>query len=311
MGLQAWIYVDDSDGVINAGSILPQQHYTEYKDTGNEQFSPENSTIARTYMVRWEERAAFLDDLLGYSRQNNTDILRVLPDEHPEYPLFFAQEAQVKGGGQLTNRGIGGQFAPLWNVGFINTVYKAFDFAVIADDLVTGEWERFTTKSAAPNTTFLSLNSAFVWRNTQFAGVPRVITSAPGIRLPSVELKYTWRQIPGVLPDRYAIPTIDNIQTCLGTLNNATFDGYLAGTLLFAAVNPKLMKPRLATNPVPYWDLEYTFILRNNGTDAVSGGAIGHNFLFDPRQQLWDMPIEPGSKQPMYTSSNFALLFEF
>ncbi len=126
--------------------------------------------------------------------------------------------------------------------------------------------------------------------------------------VPTIQRSLTWHMIP-----RSAVP-VGAIISQQGTVNNAAFDGYPAGTLLFDGVKPRRYRdPRL--NRVI--DLQYRFSCKPNVNRF--GGLLGWNSAleFIPQNganpafvdyvNLWSDTGGRGS--PPYRSSNFATLF--
>ncbi|HVS37422.1 MAG TPA: hypothetical protein VMS17_17805 [Gemmataceae bacterium] len=126
--------------------------------------------------------------------------------------------------------------------------------------------------------------------------------------VPVTTRKLTWHMVP-----RNAVP-IEAIIAQQGTVNNAPFDGWPTGTLLFDSVEPRRYRDPLLNRCI---DLTYTMIGKPNINRF--GQALGHNsaLKFIPAQPpnpafvdydyVWS--DKNGQGNPPYRSSNFANLF--
>lgn len=84
MGLELWTYT-----TANVGS-LGVFEYAEAKETGKMTFATGSSTANRVFYVAWDSFPNFLDSLLGWSRTAGGNVIRILPDEHPDLNGFWA-----------------------------------------------------------------------------------------------------------------------------------------------------------------------------------------------------------------------------
>jgi hypothetical protein len=232
---------------LNPPGVAPEnlgnKQYLEYKESGKEQYSPGASTANRVFLVAWAYSTDFIDDLLGYSYlDGSNNIRRVLPDEHPTSDKFFAEDCSVEGIGKLGETISG---TAHFTLAKITANYKPRDYAVLADEKITTELDRFVTRGYAFNGDFLTLQNGM-----RFVTSGRVLNAPPARITTSIELHYTWHDVPAKPSLPFVVPNWAAISSCFGCVNSTTFDpngaGYSPGTVLFAGVDPKMVTNKLA-----------------------------------------------------------------
>lgn len=153
-------------------------------------------------------------------------------------------------------------------------------------------WQRYITKIAKPSGEFLTLpvsggvppTHSYRWAGTGEAVAP-VVERGIGRLLASCNLQVTWHQVPErAVPSIFVNPDLTEpamIDTTIGKVNNALFNGFRKGTLLLLGVS---MNPFRS----PFGDriFDIVFMLKyfeplaptSPSTDPVSG----HNFVYKP-----------------------------
>jgi hypothetical protein len=296
MALDAWQYAPN----VSPDALVNYQ-YMELRESGKESYSPGNSTANRCFMVAWDDRAFFLDDLLGYSYLQGTTIHRVLPDVHPEIDNFYATDAQVDGMGVL---GKADNNSISWTNAKVTTNYKPAVYSVLPDSKISPysqspqagtytELDRYTSRQYGFSADYLTINGAM-----KFVTAPNVVLSNPPGRITqAMQLNYTWHQVPAKDSYPFQPPNIKAIQNCLGKVNSVVFDinggNFPAGTVLFIGVDPKMMTP-LLTNDVFYWEITYNFLVRNNGA-GLNGETAGHQYIYRIDLGKYDLITNDGT----------------
>jgi hypothetical protein len=324
MSLENWNYAPDG---ITAANLGPND-YLEDRKTGKEQYSPGTATANRSFIVRWGARSRFLDDLLGYSYLDVSDnVLRVLPAEHPEIENFFAEDATVEGEGVL---GATLSDSCDWTIARINVNYKSRDYAVLADNAVSTELERYTSRTFAVAAENLTLQG-----NMQFVTTCSVLQSPPTKLTMSMECTYVWHEVPANPDQPFIVPNLTAITNCVGRVNSVTFDPTALnappGTVLFLGLDPKMVCGKLCadTSPAPlgnyHWEIQMKFLYRNNGQKTASrrcargiSGSVteyaGHNWVYNVDASLndWDLITSDGTTTGprVYTSANLNTLWD-
>jgi hypothetical protein len=253
--------------------------------------------------------------LLGWSYLDpNNTIQRILPAEHDDIDNFFAEDATIEGMGVLGHTGN----SVTWTVAKVNVNYKPRDYNV--KNTYATELDRFITRTFSVNADYLSLNG-----QVKFCSNQLMLNNAPGRITATMELTYTWHQVPAKNSNPFEVPNLNSIAACLGQVNSTTFDanngsgGYPPGTILFLGIDPKMLTGKrhgdTATNPNGnyFWEIQHKFLYRNNGLVTITQGATssssfvgpppsiteyaGHNFIFNiaPSVYKWDLVTANGS----------------
>lgn len=295
-------------------------------------FNPGNSGWNQSYLVGWDSAVTsssssssssgsggggystadannlqnFLSDLLGYSYLDNSNGLhRVLPEYLGDWPVFYAEKADVKGEGNIRTTDNLGINTPTARV---TVSFKPLDFDVVPDDELSGEvgqeLERYVRRGGGFSSQYLTLDGKFKYCTdpTQQLG------TSPGKNVGEQELNYTWMQIPGLIGKPFVPPNMKAIVACIGCVNNKPFDTVAGingppGTVLFSSVDVKMELPSLGgsqaqpflTNGGLYtWTETFKFLYRNYGTYStaasgypgqggnalLNGVPIGHQFKY-------------------------------
>lgn len=296
MSLSSWNYQPNVEP-----DALGDNDYFELKESGKESYSPGASSANRLLMCNWDVRPDFLDDLLGWSApgsQGQGTIHRVLPDEHPEIANFYAEDATIEGIGPP---GMSDNNAISFTNAKVQVNYKPRDYLVLADNQITTEQDRYTSRSAEFIGDYLTLNGGM-----RFVATGATLASPPGRITTSMSLVYTWHEVPGLNSNPFQIPNLSAVSNCIGRVNSVPFDtkagNYPVGTVLFVGISPKMVTPKLSdgssTSPFGnhFWEIQLNFIYRNNGYTSYSEYA-GHNYVFniDPKVNKWDLVTSDGT----------------
>jgi hypothetical protein len=118
---------------------------------------------------------------------------------------------------------------------------------------------------------------------------------------PSGTFHLAWQRVP--------LPPWDAIRELRGTVNDATFVGCAAGTVLFLGAAVERQFP---LNPSGgFWEVRYAFAERTIELDG--GGAVGWNHHYKETAvsgEHW-VAIADDSDNPPYRGGDFSRLFEF
>jgi hypothetical protein len=206
---------------------------------------------------------------------------------------------------------LAGPALPLPDSGFNDSPLEGFPDEGYALAAAAGPDEpgasRYITRVARPGGRFHVLRAGMMGYVSDNKPVPEGIP----LTVPFVTLSYTWHQVPeGGVPNAA-------IRKCLGTINNLTFDGYPAETLLLTNVVPRPFRNPFGERN---YDVEYTFRYQPNVSYADGVTPRGHNFI--PRvtaaggldyeeiralKNSGGSPLAAGS--PPYRLTDFATLF--
>jgi hypothetical protein len=299
---------------------LDDDAYTELRSSGKEQFTETDGTANRVFEVNWDVRQDFIDDCLGYSSlaSDNITINRVIPDEHPDYPLFYALDATVEGKGVL-GQGDSPNGNIDWTHAVITVNYRPRRYLVADDDSVEGnEQNRYTSRNSDFSGEFLTGQQSM-----KFVTAPNsTLTVSPGRITGTQELTYTWHDVPSIGGSPFIVPNQDARDACIGCINSQNFDvnGYNLpiGTVLFLGQKTDFKTPRLGggivegnPNGAYRWDIIMKFLYRNNGTwsGTTEGNPdfyIGHNFIWRVDKGAYDLITTDGTTGGMRLYPNTA-----
>lgn len=297
-----WVYDSDDESI----------GYKELGTSGKGSINSETGSVERHFLIHWSALNRFLDDVLGWSYiypdppgSGPYTIRRTLPDEHVQFPLFYAAEASFEGAGKPLKAS---SFID-WDKVKVNVIYRPLDYAVKADGAITNEWERFCSFTAQIQAEAMTIQQAMKFVNSK-----KAFTGGVSKTSFSEILTVTWHDVPAWKDDPFKIPNETAIALTAGKLNNATWTlgprrVYPAGTLLFLGAEPKMRTPKLGGNYYS-WDIALQFGYRSQG-NSRSGSPIGHNYLYDYSISYYDLVTTNGEPTgtPIYESADLTTLF--
>lgn len=279
---------------------------TEYKvmhfGSGTATFGKDSSQATITYMVEYSAVERFIDTVLGKTvLGGETGLTRSalttdfdsangsLPEEHPYFYNFYAASAEVTPVGTSEQT----DFGPTWNKARVAVVFRPPPYVVATDAAVSAldipELGRFVSTTTEASTEFLTSANYFRFVSVPPDANPKLLDSTQGQLVSLIKYSVTWHQIPtaagGVGPDLTNPPNIDAIRACYGRLNDETTDtflGYGPGCVLLLSAAWKLVLPQTALQSNYYWDITYTFGIRDFGdSDVEDGYRRGWNYVYD------------------------------
>lgn len=311
MALDKWRY--DTNPVEDTGWTedgIGDYAYRELIHTGKAKFGMNQAGGQRIFLVDFNNAGKFIDDLLGYGRWNGagTAINRVLPDLHPLYRNFYATSADVEPWGQYdVDESIAGE--GIYKTPFmkITAEYAPVDYHVLDDESVSSEQSRFITFKYGYQAQFLTLSGGMVFEQTG-----QLLNAQPTIRSQVQQFSMLWHQVPPDPADVFKVPTNDKILALQGTLNNATFNGFSAGTVLFLGADPVLNRPALGDalgySNLYSWDITYNFQVKDEGASIYSEEA-GWQYVLDIKNNRFDRVRSKIGNNLAYETGDFSQLF--
>lgn len=302
MTLDAWELITTPTDINTA---YGDTRYAIVNGSVVESFNEDGSDIKISFLVDWDQRKQFLDDLLGWAVPGaGGTIQRVLPDQYQDYPKFYALSATVDACGKpRIESGLS-----LWDKAKVNVTYRPVPYAVLEDNEINTELDRYVIREYDGNADYLTLVGQM-----KFVADKTILNATPGKVTPNTVIKYTWLKVPALASDPFIPPTFTAINDCVGSLNNTTFDGWAEGTLLFMKPGEtRLICPRLATFDSYYWEISYYFQLRDNGVGPYFLEPIGHNYVYNIAANNWDLVTHDGEYEGnrIYQYSDFYDLFK-
>lgn len=266
------------------------EHYIELTEgSGEQQFTGDTSEAVRVFMVEWGSRIDFLTDVLGFSRWENTDLIRILPDRHPDLYLLYADGARVRPAGNTAQQWPDGSQKADYAI--VTVTYHYLPYEVFEDDDVPDESMRYTTRLYNTSSEFLTIEGHFQFVTPGIDGKKALLKQSPGRLQPATEMILTWHDVPpNTLHDdediylKYEYPTINIVNELQGKINDSLFQGYEAGTVLFLGAEPRRKRPKVTNEYSPtdqgvLWDIAYKFKVLEH--DDGEGGVLGHNSIYN------------------------------
>ena len=295
--------------------------YNDLNAGYSERFAHDGSSVTRNVETAWSTRQTFLSEMLGWSYLTGDIIHRVLPDEHPDLPGFWATAVDTISPLKPNAAAGSPDFHSFDNIQY-SVNYQPLPFDVLDDAVIDsatdGEMARYVERKFAASGENLPFGfGKFAWTSD---GKP---LNVPPVKIfPIVKMDYIWRRVP-------RIPWI-NINKCLGRVNSISFDrqatkwgvpsgGFDVGTVLFLGADPvELLNHETAIFGTPdapaQWDIHYKFMFRPNRNNA--GTNLGWNYFWRPGASggaggNFELATHDGTAggNKMYQEENFGLLF--
>jgi len=304
-----------SNPYFTAGRLWNRTYYRE-KVPGSPAttFAVDASQSVRTFDVDWTAQANAVEDFLGYATVVSTGagspyglaVSRSTPIYHPSFyqpnglPFLYATKCDIEGIGFTQGRWLGSiqdsNGVARYDYARMKVAHESLTYDIREDNdtLVTNltgtgfpdeaRLNRYVTKVVQPQAEYISLGYGCM----RYVGGPNAGGAVPfsvGKILVSWDVALTWHGVPIEAVATQAInPGIGSniafIDLALGRVNDRTFAGYAAGTMLFVMAN--IVPHRSATGRRTY-DCEYRFkfflpghhkILTSNNA-ANASGKIG------------------------------------
>lgn len=275
---------------------------TEYVESDS---SPEGSyyldrgQIARRIQVDWPDRAQAIRDFAGEVVLSNNGtaqyLERTLPHSFPGKSWMVVQSVPKEEPMALRgNDWIDGEGVAQYDCCELTLVYVMPTFKLKTDEEVwsgaADEWEslpdegyaleqgfaysRYVTKTVKFHAKTLVLNKGMLKKNV--GGQMKLVVEGLPYPNPGGEVMYTWHQVPeGGIPE-------NAIKGYANSVNDAAFDGFPAGTLLYDGNVEIRANPNPVTGQVLY-DVTYRFPISIK-VHPVTGTVYGHNYIWEAVQ---------------------------
>lgn len=319
-------------------SFVNSHQYTNDPSTIDVQLNYGGGTAREVHDVEDGKIRQFAQDVLGWSVRKKNELTgqcieRHLPARHPDLPHLFASNISgVQGlattGSRDGSNGKGDQ-AAAFKVNRYTISYSTPNYNILDDGAVEKEWQRYTALvGVEPIIEFYRRKvGTRVWVND--AANPnknQPITGAVGSQqlVRKQRIKMLWVQVPddGLFTAQgfFKGGAPVKLEAALGCVNDDTFFGREAGTMLFEGYN---IIPRI-THTDPFadddrlrfcWDVELIFVYFNPPPGDSS--KRGHNLLpQEAGEMLWwrHIPSTTGATDSssywLYPEADFDTIFE-
>lgn len=317
------------------------------------------SRVDRTFRVAWNKRELFCKGMIGFPRIANTApgtaenfayVSRVLPQAFPGFRdptgseewLYATAISRLVGVGPTG--GYDAEGVADYRFAMITVQYESLTYKLLTDDELqasnaTTDYPdesymlRFITRVTKPSAEYITLpRGVMYWYLPKEPGgtMPKVDFANARI-VPSMEVVYTWHQVPFVPPA---------VRTHIGSVNSTDFGdrerNYRPGTLLLLAVELKPYRTAVGafvhdiTYRMKYFEPEpgrgHNFFLRYNGvretlaytklTSKQENDSLAISFPSipsDPSCQNgpYEQVYPAGNSRGVYPYADFDDLFKF
>jgi len=268
-----------------------------------ETFGPDGMTARRTLLCAWADRRRLVEQLLGDGYEFGGNLRAVYPGS----PSVVAMQARCEPIGDDVEATVLTELTEGLNAytGFAK-VTADYEYLPVADRNDLPAVEAGTCLGYRQQHDYETLplsGDSFTWEDEPAQAVPE--EAVPVIRVPLVEHRLTWHRV--------VSPPWQAIRETIGTVNDGTFLGAAAGTVLLDGVDARrefLRVDDLAEFEVG-WRLEYVF--RERSIKTGDGTIVGYNHAYrslpagDPD---WDRLIDGNGNLP-YATADFDALFRF
>jgi hypothetical protein len=210
---------------------------------------------------------------------------------------------------------------PIFKYAKVTAQFKYFMYEVMSDSQILAnpyltEMDRFTERRYKNN-----VEAHTTWGFMTFVATHRQLSRPPSRRYCTTMKEMIWHDVPCKTTRPWEPPNLVAINKCLGRVNKLPFDvnegNHFAGTALCVSVDAKPQPPKVGATQL-YYDIAMRFLIMDNGVstyaDSVNGGNfhMGHNFVFDSKQNQWDLIIHDGTAtgHPPYQAEDLNILWQ-
>lgn len=295
---------------------------------GDMSFGMNSSHHAFPIDIDWEDLTTVIPNILGYAKKNGTAIARTLPWKHPIFPMYATKIMGIEGVAWKDKQQFPDGPFSAYQLARLMVLFETLPFAVrtdFEDDEPVPEYERFVEKRLVPSAQFLTRErGAYVYDASAPSGIAGkdVDTGGGGILALKVGIKLIWHSVPD--DGLFTAGGIDfggtpaNLLACVGFVNNATFLGYPAGTLLCEApeLEPVTMpvEPDLIYTGPPYWAVPRSWRVTVNlsyfNPEPNDGVNLGWGLVPYPANKKWYKIVTKSGGLPLYDSVDFTTMFK-
>ncbi len=338
---------DDSTFRSITFSGIGEVQFRENKGSPKESYNPSAGfKVTRSFQVPWADRWRFCQGMLGSTSRMATgafdsrnkpifQVRRKLPVAYPAYPLSSGKlyPVSVDSIEGVSPQDFDDNDVYVYERANITLSYESVTYNLLEDGEIDvfasllavnpseATTQRFVTRIYQPSAEALTLpHGSFKWvgEGSEQTNIP--VLGSHAIIISTAEVHYIWHAVPG---------RPSALKTHLGTVNNAIFDNFAAGTLLLLAAEYKpyreITGKRVAD--ITYKMKHFSAIVPGSNETGQTKGQLynperGHNFFL---QYFSGSSTEPKYRQlthngistsnitspgiPVYRERNFDELF--
>ena len=268
----------------------------------------ERETLAvRAFRVAWDDWPALARELVGSYSRVGCAFLFQPPIEFPSLPNLVVSEIEVEPfapdsprGELVTSLASGTNRYPDGGARVTATYRAAYDARnALRGDMPTipsGTYLTFAGELSAETQS----TPGRIWHYAVTGSPILAADTNPSVVIPTGSYRLSWHRVPA--------PPWDTIRSLRGKVNQATFLGAPAGTVLFLGAT---LTPRFPLAEAgQLWTIQYAFAER---TVPLASGSGGWNHVYKEQAVSGDhwIPIADDSGNPPYRAGDFGGLFQF
>lgn len=263
-----------------------------------EKYTLEDFSATREFLVPWEHRGDFAVAVFGTSSASGKKTRVTYPGRKDVYAASLRFEPFDPGSVNIRVLENLKTDAVDYDGSYAKAVveYRTVDSRERSDGPLNEEGTSITYRMAVESAAVELPPAAWAWGNGQAVSAETSLVKS----IPETIHYVTWSNV--------VDPPWNEIMSRQGTINNATFLGCEAGTLLFEGAEANKLYRRgaeLDEGPSSFvWAIKYAF--REKAVKS-GGGTRGWNHVYRPETGLWEI-VRNGTNY-LYDSSDFNTLF--
>lgn len=276
--------------------------YEELKGSPKVRLSGGKMTGTRVFRVAWSDRVQMMGDLYGSYKTIGGVPSYTPPDPFPGFPWLIAKDIDIE---PFDEEGMDGDGAP-------NNYTSAGALVTATYEQVDNDEDAGSNKPEVDNGTYLTYSSEIgaeyltvPGRTWSFTGLTGADAKLPddepaGIKIPTESFTLSWTRVPR--------PPFAAARKMRGMLNNAIFNGFDIGTVLF--LGAKYSREFQAID-LGLWKVDYMFEVKAVESTASPGTVLGWNHFYSRKAvagEHW-LTVKDEDNNLPYKSGNFSTLF--
>lgn len=248
-------------------------------------------SATEVYRMYWDANLdLFIEESFPSPVWISLTLLYPLPRTMPGFPWLYTKSVKIE---PFIDDKPGGPSA--LGAAYIHTARVTIQYETLDREEETVDSKTFLSHKISIGGEFLTLPaSGFKWE-----GTTKIVQNEDiggGKLIPTAEHQFTWDLVPN--------PPFAAIRAAVGGVNNATFFGAAAETLLFLGAE---MERQFTTDGLSPWKLDYRFSER---LLKFGSQSVGWNHFYRPNTGTWTRLIAVATSAYVYPLVPYSGLFQ-